>query len=152
MEKHFTATAYIVARISGQVKVLLHNLKRHNLGCQWGGHIEETGTPVEAVLREVKEETNLEISFIKAKLLKTDAVEQLHSPETILVEKLKPYKREGAHYHIDLIYFAFCKNPENLKMPEEHGWFSLMDLIRLPLTPEVKLLAKKVLNYFGQSA
>lgn len=148
MEKHFTATAYIISKTNGRLKVLLHRHKKHLLWLPIGGHIEKNETPEEAVLREVKEETNLDIILPKIALLKTDVVEEFHSPQTILVEKLKPYEKEPTHYHIDLIYFAFCKNPENTRMEEEHGWFSLLQLSKLPLTPEVKKLAKKALNCF----
>lgn len=148
MEKHFTATAYIISRINGRVKVLLHRHKKHSLWLPIGGHIEKNETPIQAVLREVKEETGLEIILPKRKLLKTNVVEELICPVTILVEKLKPYKKEPAHDHIDLIYFALCKNPGVAKMPEEHGWFSDRELIKLPLTKEVKTLAKKAINWF----
>jgi len=72
MKKHFTATAYIAARIDGEYKVLLHKHKKHGFWLGIGGHIEKDENPVEAVLREVKEETNLGISLIKEKLLKIE--------------------------------------------------------------------------------
>src|SRR3989304_10001862 len=110
MKKHFTATAYIAARIDGEYKVLLHKHKKHGFWLGIGGHIEKDENPVEAVLREVKEETNLGISLIKEKLLKIEDVEELVCPVAILQERLSPYKNEPAHYHIDFIYFAICKN------------------------------------------
>ena len=79
------------------------------------------------------------------KLLKTNSVEELNSPFTILKEKLPRYKKNPAQYHIDLIYFGFCKNPKNIKMKEKYGWFNLKDLEDLDLTKEVKYLSKKAL-------
>lgn len=147
MEKHFTATAYIISKINGQLKVLLHRHKKHSLWLPIGGHIEKDETPTQAVLREIKEETGLDVILAKRKLLKTDVVEELVCPVTILVEKLKPYKKEKAHYHIDLIYFSFCKNPGVVKMQEEHNWFSAKELAKLSLTREVKTLARKAINF-----
>lgn len=147
MKKHFTATAYIVTKIDGEYKVLLHMHKKHNLWLGIGGHLEKDENPIEAVLREVKEETDLDITFIKEKLLKIEDVEELVSPVTILQERLAPYKDEPAHYHVDLIYFAICKNPQRIKMEEEFGWFSKKDLQKLELEKETIYLMDKLFSY-----
>ncbi len=147
MKKHFTATAYILAKIDGEYKVLLHNHKKHRIWLGIGGHLEKDENPVEAVLREVKEETDLEISFIKEKLLKIEDVEELVPPVTILQERLPRYKDEPAHYHVDLIYFAICKNPNKIKMEEEFGWFSKKDLRKIELEKETIYLTDKLFNY-----
>ena len=61
MKKQFTTSVYILHQ--GQVLLLMHpKLKK------WlppGGHVEENESPPEAAKREVKEETGLEITFIK---------------------------------------------------------------------------------------
>ncbi len=145
MKKHFTATAYIVARMGGEYKLLLHKHKKHNLWIGIGGHIEKGENPLEALIREVKEETNLEIKILdKKRLLKTDDVEELARPDAILQEKLSAYEDEPSHCHIDLIYFAYCKNPENIKMKEKYAWFSKKDLKKEKLEKEVKYLAQKL--------
>jgi 8-oxo-dGTP diphosphatase len=70
-----------------------------------GGHIEPDEDPVQAVLREIREETGLVTEVIPTR----DAVpfaypQQLPPPYTILVEDIpgpgKPHK------HIDMIYFC----------------------------------------------
>lgn len=146
MKKHFTATAYIVAKIDGEKKVLLHKHKKHGFWLGIGGHIEKDENPVEAVIREVKEETDLEIDLIRNKLFKVDDVEELARPVAILEEHLSRYKNESAHYHIDLIYFAICKNPGKIKMKEEFNWFSKKDLEKLNLEKEVRYLIKKLFS------
>lgn len=148
LKKHFTATAYIAAKIDGVYRVLLHKHKKHGFWLGIGGHIEENENPIEALLREVKEETDLEITLFKDRLLKTEDVEELAPPEAILEEKLASYKNEPAHFHIDLIYFAICKNPQKIKMKEEFGWFSKKDLPKVSLEKEVSYLIEKLLfNY-----
>lgn len=147
MKKHFTATAYIATKIDGKYKVLLHKHKKHGFWLGVGGHIEKGENPTEALLREVKEETDLEITLIKDQLLKIEDVEELVCPVAILEEKLAPYKNEPAHYHIDLIYFAICKNPQKIKMKEEFAWFSKKDLQKVNLEKEVNYLTRKLFNY-----
>lgn len=147
MKKHFTATAYIVAKIDGEYKLLLHKHKKHKIWLAVGGHIEKDENPTEAVLREVKEETNLEITILKGKLLRIDDVEELACPVAILQERLAPYKKEPAHYHIDLIYFAICKNPQKIKMKEEFNWFSKNNLQKVSLEKEVRYLIKKLFKH-----
>lgn len=145
MLKHFTATAYIVSKINNQYKILLHKHKKHNLWIGIGGHIEKDENPTEALIREVKEETNLEIEFLsQKKLLKTQDVEELILPDVILQEKLKAYKKESPHYHIDLIFFTFCKKPKAIKMKEKYIWFSQKDLKKKKLEKEVKYLSQKI--------
>lgn len=147
MIKHFTATAYIVSKIDGEYKILLHKHKKHRIWIGIGGHIEKDENPVEALIREVKEETNLQISLIKNNLLKIEDVEELICPAAILQEKLPAYKDEPAHYHIDLIYFAVCKNPKKIKMAEQFGWFSKKDFKKANLEKEVYFLARKLFEY-----
>lgn len=147
MKKHFTATAYIVAKIDGEYKLLLHKHKKHKIWLAVGGHIEKDENPTEAVIREVKEETGLVIVLLGDKLFKVDDVEELVRPVAILEENLLPYKNEPAHYHIDLIYFAICKNPQKIKMKEEFDWFSKKDLQKLSLEKEVRYLIKKLFKH-----
>lgn len=145
MKKHFTATAYVVSKIDGEYKVLLHKHKKHNIWIGIGGHIEKDENPTEAVIREVKEETNLEIKLLgDGKLLKTTGVEELINPFAILQEKIPGLKDDPSHYHIDLIYFATCLNPKKIQMSEEYNWFSKKALKQAKLGKEVTYLAQKL--------
>ncbi|HBQ50415.1 hypothetical protein A3B42_02065 [Candidatus Daviesbacteria bacterium RIFCSPLOWO2_01_FULL_38_10] len=56
MIKHFAATAYIVSKIDGEVKVLLHKHKKLGIWIGVGGHVEKEENPKQAVIREAKEE------------------------------------------------------------------------------------------------
>ena len=101
MKRHFTATGFVV---DGS-RTLLHWHKR--LG-QWmppGGHIEPDEDPVEAVLREIEEETGLVTEIISTRKMEAfEYPQQLPPPYTILVEDI-PGPGEP-HKHIDLIYFC----------------------------------------------
>lgn len=87
---------------------LLHWHKR--LG-QWmppGGHIEADEDPVQAVLREIREETGVVAEVIPTQeALGFDYPEQLPAPYTILMEDIPgPGPSEEGHKHIDMIYFC----------------------------------------------
>lgn len=152
MLKHFTATAYIVSKIDGEYRVLLHKHKKHGLWIGIGGHIEKDENPVQALIREVKEETNLDILLLNEdKLIKVKNVKQLPVPDVILEEKLSAYKNEPSHYHIDLIYFAFCKNPQKIKMNEEFAWFSKKDLKKIKIRKEVAYLCYELFKSLKQN-
>ncbi len=70
-----------------------------------GGHIEADEDPVQAVLREVEEETGLVAEVIPIhQFANFTYPEQLPAPYTILIEDI-PGPGEP-HKHIDLIYFC----------------------------------------------
>lgn len=148
MKKHFTATAYIVSEIDGEYKVLLHKHKKLNIWIAIGGHLEKEENPYQAVLREVKEETNLDVEIFSDKLLKTNFVEEFAPPVAILEELVPRHQNTPAHIHIDCIYFAFCKKPEVIEMKEEYKWFSKKDLIQAGFTKEVSQFGKKAIESF----
>ena len=101
MIRHFTATAFVVRDNA----TLLHWHRRLQQWMPPGGHIEPNEDPVEAVLREVHEETGLVAEIITAgAALPFDYPEQLPPPYTILIEEI-PGPGEP-HKHIDLIYFC----------------------------------------------
>ncbi|MDP3974258.1 MAG: NUDIX domain-containing protein [Candidatus Daviesbacteria bacterium] len=148
MEKHFVATAYIIAKIDNQYKVLLHKHKKLGIWIGIGGHIESDENPIECVLREIKEETNLEVRLLNGKkLLETEDVRELIHPATIIEEDIPQFKNEPAHHHIDLIYFAFCKNPKKIKMKEEYKWFNKRELQKSKLLKEVLVFASRTLDF-----
>jgi len=150
MIKHFTATAFVVRGDA----TLLHWHKRLQQWMPPGGHIEPDENPVQAVLREVREETGLVAEVISTGgPLPFAYPEQLPAPYTILVEDIPgpgPSTAAGAvlrtgepHKHIDLIYF--CR-------PVEGADHSSVDDPTLRWVDESELKAGTPLDHAGCGA
>lgn len=100
LERHFTVTGFL----SHGDRTALH---WHWLG-MWlppGGHIEPNEDPVQAVIREVKEETGVDCDIVRAATpYDYDHPPQLPPPVTIGVYDID--EPGNPHQHIDLVYFT----------------------------------------------
>lgn len=138
MEKHFTATAYI---LKGDQTLLIYHKKLQ----KWlppGGHVEENESPVEAAKREALEETGLEIEIIKDEHLwiVSPNASSFERPYLCLIENIPAYGNKPAHQHIDMIYIATPSGGKEL--PEllrsgELKWFTQEDLLSLKPEKEI---------------
>jgi ADP-ribose pyrophosphatase YjhB (NUDIX family) len=145
--RHFTATTFVV---HGN-KVLLHQHKRLGIWLPAGGHIDRDELPEEAAVREVKEETGLEITLYNpdAALFTADqAACQLHRPMHLLLENINPY-----HQHIDFIYYATAVsnqlNPANGET-RRLKWFAQTELETTNMPVNVQVCAQEALVLLGQ--
>ena len=134
--RHFTSSAYVVY----QEKVLLHWHKKVMEYLPPGGHVEPNEDPVGAALREVMEETGLEVDIFNGPAtrdFKFTYPKSIHSPEIILIEDIDD-PEEGFHQHLDFIYISTPKSLENLK--EGWTWFSKLNLKKGLTSESGKLL------------
>lgn len=116
MRRHFTVTGFV----SAEGKTALH---WHKFG-MWlppGGHVEADEDPVQAVLREVKEETGLDVEIVPAGLpFRYGEPTQLPPPATIGVYDIaSDGSLKEPHQHIDLVYFTRARS---LTLPGSDGW------------------------------
>lgn len=128
MDRHFTVSVYIVHKD----KVLLHLHKRAKKILPLGGHIELNELPEEACIREVKEESGLEIN------LYNPLNKQLKNSCELVGEKLlvnPMYTNFGEinpeHYHIDFVYYATAKSFDTKPEDGESNilkWYNKEDL------------------------
>ncbi len=102
MIRHFTSTGIVAANGAS----LVHWHAKVQAWLAPGGHIEPNEDPVQATIREVKEETGLDVSIMATVALpQISNLEQIVPPYTVMVEDV--FDQEiGAHQHIDFIYFT----------------------------------------------
>ena len=113
--RHFTATGFVVHEDA----TLLHWHRKVKMWLPPGGHIEENEDPVQAVLREVEEETGVQVEVVPTGTpINLDYPEQVHAPFTIEIEDIDD-PVQGWHQHIDMIYF--CK-PVGIPKAVNEGW------------------------------
>lgn len=119
-----------------------------------GGHVENDENPYEAVLRETKEETGLDIKIFTnlRKMKSIPSVVEVPTPYMIKEEKIAKFEKEMAHYHIDLIYFGTTKNPQKIKMEngEKFGWFSQKEIENLNIDPDVEFVTSEIFKNYGK--
>lgn len=138
--REFISTVFVVDKN----KVLLTWNYKVNNWVPIGGHIEKNELPCESVIREAKEESNLDIDLIS--LNKKQTV-NLPQPLNVHLDHIK-----GDHKHINLTYVARVKegSPECLKIDDEGKelrWFSKEDLENeKTLIPEIKQWALEALE------
>ena len=125
--------------------VVLHLHAKLGIWLPPGGHIEIGELPDEAAIREVAEESGLDVELIGERGIGVDypgQPVQLVRPEGIQLEFIAEN-----HQHIDLIYFARPSgNPATLPaLLEGMEWVAESDLERLTLTDEVRDWCRKAL-------
>lgn len=124
-QRHFVATAYVVHE--GRTLLLLH--RKLGMWLPPGGHIDEGELPEEAALREVQEETGLEVELVSPRRAPdptAPGVRYLHQPNHVQLEDIPNHAQ-----HIDLIYFCRARSSKARIAPAEHHalrWHSIEDL------------------------
>jgi len=141
MKTDLVIGAYIVH----ESKVLLVYHKKLKMWLPVGGHIEQNETPEEAVIREVKEEVNMEIEFLnKTKFKITGTTKKVHAlPFCVNTHSV------GDHDHCCFFYVCKSKNQEldlEKKELDDFKWFSTKDLESNEVSLEVKEMALEAIN------
>lgn len=115
-----------------------------------GGHIDDNETPDEAVVREIKEETGLDVELLGSESRPDPAdgkVRFLKRPALVQLENIDDPK--GFHQHVDLIYF--CR-PTGGKLRLAAGeldcvrWFSPDDLGSAEIVEEVRDTGRRAIS------
>ena len=146
VERQFVATAFVV---DGDSTLLLYH-KKLQMWLPPGGHIDPGETPDEAVRREVREETGLEVEIVPddgPSGPSDPGVATLHRPRIVQLQDIPDPK--GFHQHIDLIYF--CRpvggrlNPAEAEL-EALRWFTYEELADGAITHEVRDSARRAIE------
>ncbi len=147
--RHFTVAVFVVSGC----RTLLFYHRSHNMWLPPGGHIEPDETPDDAAVREVFEETGLEVVLVGERGLPLDQPAQLITPEGVQLEIIG--SPSDNHQHIDLIYFAALRPGQYADRLEldldshevvEAGWYSSSDVMRMDLAEDVRMWALRALQ------
>ena len=142
--KLITATVYVI----NNEKVLLHEHKKYHTWFPLGGHVESDEFPHEAAIREVKEESGLDVTLLETELappIELARVERIPAPFCLL------HEGDGANENFfDFIYIAKTSETELYPASNESKkfkWFSYDELLKCEIKPHVKNTALAILNY-----
>lgn len=123
----FTVSAYIVHPKLD--KILLIHHKKFNRWLQIGGHVQLDEDTDTALMREITEETGLEVELLSEKPGKAAPNEKvLYRPDFMNIHEINSPR---GHMHLDLRYVAIAKTTEPKLAPDEHNeirWFTRHDL------------------------
>ena len=120
MRRHFTVSGFLVEGDS----TLLHWHKKLQIWLPPGGHIDPDEDPVQAVVREVLEETGIAAEVVPHELEHAFSnLPQLPSPLSIIVADVGASADEPTHQHIDMCYALRPLTGIARTAPEaEHGF------------------------------
>ena len=130
--RHFTVAVFVV----WEGKVLLHLHRKLGMWLPPGGHIERDELPDDAAVREVFEETGVEVELVGERRADVEDPIQLHRPAGVQLENIGP-----GHQHIDLIYFARPKGPSGIRdeyAADKVGWYAPEDWDGMAVNAEVR--------------
>ncbi len=118
MERHFTVTGFV---IDGD-RTLLHWHRKLAIWLPPGGHIDPDEDPVQAVLREVVEETGIIAEIVPhGPVFAFDNVTELAPPISMIVADVG--EGDDAHQHIDLSYVVRpVPGAARLEPEADHGF------------------------------
>ncbi|MFW5484535.1 MAG: NUDIX hydrolase [Spirochaetaceae bacterium JB067] len=116
-----------------------------------GGHIEKDETPDDAVLREIQEETALNVKLLNVPQLPAygAVVKHLATPFYVNVHNV------GDHDHVGFYYIASAEDKDQVTINEDEltsfKWFTLEELEKDErVTKEVRSLSRKAFTEFSK--
>lgn len=131
--KHHTASMFVINESENEWKILFVHHKKFDRWMIPGGHVEAFENPIEAVLREIFEETQTSprlISFFNKEVPNTDST-WLLPPEFFFEQLIPARKGEDEHYHLDCCYVGVVDDDSMAHRAEESndiGWFNLQEI------------------------
>lgn len=147
--RHFTATVYVV----NDAATLLHKHPTLGLWLPPGGHLQRDELPHEAGVREVREETGLEIELLSEPAgPRSDTARPLPQPEVIQLEDINIHADGVGHQHIDFIYFAESRSrelqPDGGEVPVTHWeWVGRTALAEDRFDPDITELGRQAIDH-----
>lgn len=146
MQRQFTATVYIIK--NSKVLLLLHP-KFHKL-LPPGGHLEANETPHECALREVLEETGLEIGFYQDQHFPVSHknATSIPRPFLCLLEEVPAWNQTIEHQHVDFVFVGYPIKESFVK--NSCRWFSkdeVLELSEQEIFPDAKQIICELFDH-----
>lgn len=146
LNRSITSSVYVVYKN----RVLLHRHKKYKSLFPLGGHMEPEEVPHETAIREVFEESGLNIQLHNNdEKFKLGTVKQLHRPMHMLLENVGHDVE-----NMDFIYFATTndyKLSPGTGESKEFYWFSKEEIeVSKEIKPHVKEMALEALYRLGE--
>lgn len=148
MEQKVTRDFTVATFVVHEDKLLMLYHVKLGMWLPPGGHIEPNELPDEAAVREVREETGIEVELVGRRALPVAYPRQLIIPEGVQVEHIAP-----GHEHVDFVYFARPVGSTRIvpgRGVSRVGWYTQAELDRLPLTEEMRLWVERALAKLGK--
>lgn len=144
-----TASGFIVKLAGGQPRLMLHFHSKVKKYMQFGGHVELNEDPIEALKREIKEETGydadqLEMLLPKERIKHLTKAKLLPSPLAIVSV---PFAGNPDHFHDDIAYALVTEHEPSNKV-DEHESTEIIYLSRQEL---LDLSEDKILDNIRQT-
>jgi len=144
----FTVDVFIVYKD----KVLLRMHEKHHRWLVPGGHIELDEDPIEAAIREVKEEVGLDIVISSGKVPPPDDfIKPIPTPRY-----MGRHRVNEIHEHVYMVYFSTSVSDiiSDSVLDHEKGveikWCTKEDLETMDLIPNIKFYAIEALKELGE--
>ncbi|MFH0712783.1 MAG: NUDIX domain-containing protein [Candidatus Jorgensenbacteria bacterium] len=145
----FTVEVFVVYKNT----VLLRKHDKYKLWLSIGGHVELNEDPNQAAIREVKEETGLDIELFGA--VPSFEKEPENYKELLAPRFLNRHKITDSHEHVTMTYFAKAKTDEVIQnereVSDEFHWFTSKELDdpTYGIRDSIKHYAKSALKELG---
>lgn len=123
-----------LSEIDGEMRLLLMKRVKGEFWCHVAGSIEGDETAVEAILREFKEETQIQVS----ELYNAQFLEQFFEPSVNVIELIP-------------VFVVLCPPHQQVELNDEHTefkWCSLSEALELAPFPNQHAVYKHVWSYF----
>lgn len=123
-----------LSKIDGEVKMLLMKRVKGGFWCHVAGSIEEDETGIDAIVREFKEETQIEAS----NLYNAQFLEQFYEASVNVIQLIP-------------VFVVMCPPEQEVVLNEEHTeykWCSLEEALELAPFPNQHAVFKHVWSYF----
>lgn len=148
-----TASGFILLLGCDEPKLLLH--EHHKLGkmMQYGGHVELDETPLEAALREIREESGYDadqLQVLQPTQHMTDIGNRKLDPIPACIGTY-PYGGDVSHFHTDLSYaFITTELPRHTENVGESGKHIQMTQVQVAATnaPEDMFISVRKIGLF----